>query len=626
MKKFSWLVLSSLLVVALLVTACQPAPQTTSPTSVTGSVVQPTGSTTPVKPSTTPATTQVAPTSNTVNVTLTKLDGTKITKQIEKPQYGGTIVTCSPQYTENLDPRGPGSFPDPTVQYNVYETMTIADWTRGPAGTNEDPDFDTRVSEEYWVPWLAESFEMPNNRTMIYHLRSGIRFQNKAPANGRLVTADDIVASILGCAAVAGGSQIKTALGDKVYAKDKSTVVIEKAQILLAPIRNLCWLQFIYPPEIVNATTNKVDWRNVVGTGPYMLTDYIGGTSITLTKNKEYWGHSLLFPDDQLPYADTIKSLIIVDSATRLAAIRTGRIDRIAQLSFDESEQLTRTTPDLLKSSVSGAGCLVEFRADKKPMDNIDVRRALIMAIDRKTILKDYLHDQGQLDWWPLDASSVKTYTPLDQQPKELQELFEYNPDKARQLLKDAGYGSGFTLDVLYGDRTSFKDYFLLIQDAWSKIGVTANGRFMPWAASSAEGYARNYDIYFWEQGGGGRQGDQVFAQGQTTWASNARFSYWWGVDAKGVPAYTDPVGDEWLKKCSEAAYPDPGYKVQKDTAIYFASKVFNFGMPRPKQFIRWWPWLKGYYGELAAGQTMTFEGIYSHCWVDQTLKTKMTK
>jgi len=97
---------------------------------------------------------------------------------------------------------------------------------------------------------------------------------------------------------------------------------------------------------------------------------------------------------------------------------------------------LTRTTPDLLKSSVSGAGCLVEFRADKKPMDNIDVRRALIMAIDRKTILKDYLHDQGQLDWWPLDASSVKTYTPLDQQPKELQELFEYNPDKARQLLK----------------------------------------------------------------------------------------------------------------------------------------------------------------------------------------------
>jgi len=78
--------------------------------------------------------------------------------------------------------------------------MTIADWTRGPAGTNEDPDFDTRVSEEYWVPWLAESFEMPNNKTMIYHLRSGIRFQNKAPANGRLVTADDIVASILGCA------------------------------------------------------------------------------------------------------------------------------------------------------------------------------------------------------------------------------------------------------------------------------------------------------------------------------------------------------------------------------------------------------------------------------------------
>ena len=63
---------------------------------------------------------------------------------------------------------------------------------------------------------------------------------------------------------------------------------------------------------------------------------------------------------------------------------------------------------------------------------------------------------------------------------------------------------------------------------------------------------------------------------------------------------------------------------LQKEIGIYVASKVWSLPFPRPYQYVAWWPWLKGYYGELAAGQTMTFEGLYPHCWVDQDLKKSM--
>ena len=127
MKKPGWLILSCLIVLVLILVSC--------------------GQTTTQTPST-PTSTKA----NMVKLTLTKLDGTKITKTVEKPKYGGTIVTSCPQSTENLYPGQTASFTEPALQYNVYETMTIADWTRGPAGTNEDPGFDNRVEDMYWIP------------------------------------------------------------------------------------------------------------------------------------------------------------------------------------------------------------------------------------------------------------------------------------------------------------------------------------------------------------------------------------------------------------------------------------------------------------------------------------------
>ena len=74
---------------------------------------------------------------------------------------------------------------------------------------------------------------------------------------------------------------------------------------------------WIYPPEVIGQHGHMQDWKTAVGTGPYMLTDWVKGSAITYTKNPNYWGHDEKFPENRLPYLDEVKALIIPDPSTR---------------------------------------------------------------------------------------------------------------------------------------------------------------------------------------------------------------------------------------------------------------------------------------------------------------------
>ena len=106
-------------------------------------------------------------------------------------------------------------------------------------------------------------------------------------------------------------------------------------------------------PEVIKEHGDYADWRNVVGTGPYRLTDHVEDTSATWEKNPDYWGYDEKFPDNRLPYIDTLKSLLIADLSARLAAIRTGKIDMISNTgdahisNIEHIESLQDTNPEI---------------------------------------------------------------------------------------------------------------------------------------------------------------------------------------------------------------------------------------------------------------------------------------
>ena len=116
---------------------------------------------------------------------------------------------------------------------------------------------------------------------------------------------------------------------ESVTATDEWTVVIELERP--NPVALFTLLQSytfdIHPPEVIEEHGNVNDWRNLVGTGPFMLTDYVEGSSVTWLKHPNYWGFDEKYPENRLPYIDELVALIMREEATRTAALRSGKLD-----------------------------------------------------------------------------------------------------------------------------------------------------------------------------------------------------------------------------------------------------------------------------------------------------------
>ena len=139
-------------------------------------------------------------------------------------------------------------------------------------------------------------------------------------------------------------------------------------------------------PEAVKQWGNLNDWHHAIGTGPFILTDFVSGSSATLVKNPNYWGYDERYPQNQLPYVDTLKFLIIPDNATALAAMRTGKIDVMDGMSLQDAQSMKKTNPEILQIPIPGTDATsIDPRNDKAPFNDIRVREAMQMAIDLPT-------------------------------------------------------------------------------------------------------------------------------------------------------------------------------------------------------------------------------------------------
>ena len=136
---------------------------------------------------------------------------------------------------------------------------------------------------------------------------------------------------------------------------------------------------------------NLDDWHHAIGTGPFILTDYVSGSSAQLVKNPNFWAYDERYPQNKLPYINSIVYLIIPDTATALAALRTGKIEAVDGLLASDAKNLNKTNPEILQVTYPPmAGHSLDLRNDLKPFNDIRVREAMQMAIDLPTIAKTY--------------------------------------------------------------------------------------------------------------------------------------------------------------------------------------------------------------------------------------------
>jgi peptide/nickel transport system substrate-binding protein len=611
-KKIVWVVVSCLMVLSLLIASCDtketPKPEVTDEGN-DKVIIEETG-----------------------GETVTPVSGEEEGyRDPNEPKYGGTFSFAF------MEPSGFDPYKTFMVScgtlFLVNEELLMGDWTKTPAGTGEAGiggflGYASRLTGQ-----LCESWSMPDNETLLFNIRKGVYWQNKAPVNGREYDAYDAEWAINHLwEAKFGAHQLIVAPDERITsakALDKWTLEVKvppQAQGLQV-IYTGAWL-YQYPKEVVDTYGDMSDWHNVVGTGPYTLEDYIPSSILTFKKNPTYWQSDPMHPENRLPYLDTVRWLIISDASTQLAAYRTGQVDFSVgvTVSYEDGQLLQKQNPDMKYVTLPGADNHLYMRIDKPelPCSNLQVRQALTLAINKEELITDYYNGFADLlgTPYPPDKAWEPFYTPLDKMPTEpftpgsacsVQELFKWSDKsvaKAKQLLADNGYPDGFKMKIVCS-APSETDFLSIVKQYFAEINVELEIQQLEGSIINGMRRARSYD------------------EGIYTASPTAAFPY----DMHSTRIESFDCFSYYENPVTRTAYEEERKWVMKDDAKYAATlkEVTPFILeqcvaiwcPTPRSYRMWWPWVQNYHGEWALGCDDEWL-ILDYMWVDGDMKRDM--
>jgi peptide/nickel transport system substrate-binding protein len=556
-----------------------------------------------------------------VTLTLTKLDGTTMVKTKEKPQYGGKITNAITSDYYSMDPYLNRAILVWHMQLTSNELMQ-GNWALGPAGTG-DVDwmagYQARIELE--TGELAESWDMPDDETIIYHLRKGIHYWNKPPINGRELVAEDVAWWLDAQYNVKGLWQNIAFPPEQrptsFKALDKYTVEVK----VPAAYQGIALMEmgdnaYTNPPELWTQYGGiGNDWSKFVGSGPFIMTDYVTSTSATYIKNPDYWEFSPIHPGDRWPYIDTYKELIMPDVSTKQAAFRTGKLDYLVGLKHEDKELLLKQHPQILqnlKPRYLGLG-IPAGRIDKPPFDDIRVRQAMNLAVNKQEILDDYYLGDADMHAWPAQPTETYKpyYTPLDECPEEVQMLFTYDVAKAKQLMAEAGYPNGFKTTIICQTLAEDVDMLSLIKEYLLAIGIDMEIKPIDY------GQWNSIRTGHQQQPGNMFYGPGVYATDQPLSVKPG------AMENHGF--VNDPYYDNLFLVIARDLIKDPQnfQKTVKDAIVYQLASAWGIWLPRAHAYTLWWPWVKDYEAISMTGWAGERDW-HKSIWVDQALKKSM--
>jgi len=551
-----------------------------------------------------------------VKIRATKKDGTVVEKMVEKPRYGGTLT-----FALIDDPRGFDEVvAQPAATYTMRltnERLVIGDWTKGLAGTGENSwAFSGPVAMEELAGSIAESWELTDPQTVVYHIRKGIHWHDKPPVNGRELTADDVVWSLNYYFSQERSYLFNTHPEgvESITAPDKWTVVFKSPPGYAGPqFESIANQTSIVPREMIEEVGPQTEWKNSCGTGPFMMVDVVPGSSITFERNPNYWYHDPLHPDNQLPYLDGSKWLIIPDMSTQLAALRTDRLDLLRSVTWEDGEAMAKSKPSLQYTmQYDDATDVLGGRMDKPelPFDDIRVRKALNMGLDRQAIVDDYYGGNACPLPWPVTPLPrfSDLFTPIDEFPPEIREIFEYNPDKAKELLAEAGYPDGFRTEVVCW--TDQVDMLSIFKDYWAKIGVDLHLD------------VKEYGVYYSMKKA--RSHNEMFVIGRGCATIFKMQNHRKGL-TQNITFVDDPYTEETFSLIADNYFNEAEKRrVYKEWSLYAYSQAWEVPFPLEKEYTFWQPWVKNYHGEFSIGYQCRLN-FPMFTWIDQDVKEEMT-
>jgi peptide/nickel transport system substrate-binding protein len=387
-----------------------------------------------------------------------------------QPTPGGTYLgTMTDLY--NMDPHKPIAFLTHVFASWVYSRLMRYASTYG------------ELPEEQWyeaVPELAEKVENPDPLTYIFTLNPEAKWQNVDPTLGRQVTAEDVVFSWNRYQELSPQA-VNMSMVDSVTAgPDDLTVTFKLKHPFALFLKRIASFQdlWIVPPDLIEADGDAE--KRAVGSGPFLFGHYNRSVDFEFLKNPDYfefdeWGN-------RLPYLDAFRLAIIDDPNARLSQFIAKKIYSMIVQPMLLAEVVSSVPDVTIYYALSNLTSFLYFQdssyiKDEGPFNDVRVRRAVSMAIDRDGLLnlvKSPLAEQ--VGEWPnmVNASLGGNWwvDPRSSEMGEAAKWFKYDVAEAKSLMEAAGYGDGFDTRLHYSSTvyTNIVAYYPVVAEALPNV------------------------------------------------------------------------------------------------------------------------------------------------------------
>jgi peptide/nickel transport system substrate-binding protein len=365
-----------------------------------------------------------------------------------------TLIYASDSEPENVSPYHNNLREGVIIARNVFDNLIYRDPETGK-----------------YKPQLATSWTWVDPTTLDLTIRKGVTFHNGDP-----LTADDVVFTLN----YVVSPEAKVVTKQNVnWIKSAEKIGNDKVRIHLvgpfpAAIEYLAGPVPIYPANYFKKVGIDGFSKAPVGSGPYKITAVIPGKGVKMEKNTHYWQGSPLGQ----PSIGKLEFRVIPDAETRLAELMTGGVDWIWRVPLDQAKQM-KSAPNItvLSAETMRVGFL-QFDAlgrtpGAEPFKDVRVRQAVSYAIDRKAMIDNLvgggariMHSACFIDQFGCTDKGVPRY--------------EYNPAKAKELLKAAGYPNGFKTEI-YAYRE--REYAEAVIGYLRAVGIDARLNYLKYAA-----------------------------------------------------------------------------------------------------------------------------------------------
>ncbi|NLE76343.1 MAG: hypothetical protein GX605_06275 [Chloroflexi bacterium] len=352
----------------------------------------------------------------------------------------------------------------------VKQTLTVV---QGPEPLSLDPSVDINKTsinvqftmmdplvyhtpENETIPWLAESWEPVEPTRWRIKLREDVKFHNGEPFN-----AESVIFSINTYNSSKGEGATQFAFVTGMEAVDEYTVdILTETPNPVVP-EALAFL-FALPPKYYAEKGSDGFALSPVGTGPYIFEEWEKGVQIRAKANPDYWGGAPQVPEVVFKPAP--------EASTRAALLETGEADIIANVPPELVGRVSMAKGTRIASVPSLRMIFLEFNPFEPPFDDVRVRKAFNHAIDKKALIDVILGGFGT------QMKGVILPGWLGYDPDKLTE-YEFDPEKAKQLLAEAGYANGLTVDFWFpiGRYLKDKEVAEAIAGQLANVGVTCN-------------------------------------------------------------------------------------------------------------------------------------------------------